>query len=72
MDWPNLISTIGFPIVAFGVCAWFLRYVYDKSMTMFRDSLEKIGTLAEAVNHNTEVLLKLVERMDEDEKQRTM
>lgn len=65
MDWANLISTIGFPICAFGVCAWFLRYVYDKSMQMFKDSLEKIGTLAEAVNHNTEVLLKLVERMDD-------
>ena len=64
MDWVNLISTVGFPICAFGVCAWFLRYVYDKSMQMFHDSLDKIGTLAEAVNHNTEVLLNLVERME--------
>ena len=63
MDWVNLVSTVGFPICAFGICAWFLKYVYDKSMQMFHDSLEKIGTLAEAVNHNTEVLLNLVERM---------
>ena len=68
MDWTNLISTVGFPICAFGVCAWFLKYVYDKSMQMFHDSLDNIGTLAEAVNHNTEVLLNLVKRMgDNDE-----
>lgn len=67
MDWVNLVSTVGFPICAFGICAWFLKYVYDKSMAMFHDSLDKIGTLAEAVNHNTEVLLNLVERMDGDD-----
>jgi len=67
MDWVNLVSTVGFPICAFGICAWFLKYVYDKSMQMFHDSLDKIGTLAEAVNHNTEVLLNLVERMDGDD-----
>ena len=67
MDWVNLVSTVGFPICAFGICAWFLKYVYDKSMQMFHDALDKIGTLAEAVNHNTEVLLNLVERMDGDD-----
>lgn len=67
MDWVNLVSTVGFPICAFGICAWFLKYVYDKSMAMFHDSLDKIGTLAEAVNHNTEVLLNLVERMGGDD-----
>lgn len=67
MDWVNLVSTVGFPICAFGICAWFLKYVYDKSMQMFHDSLDKIGTLAEAVNHNTEVLLNLVERMGKED-----
>ena len=67
MDGTNLISSVGFPICAFGDCAWFLKYVYDKSMQMFHDSLDKIGTLAEAVNHNTEVLLHLVERMDNED-----
>ena len=67
MEWVDIVAKLGFPRCAFGVCAWFLKYVYDKSMLMFHDSLDKIGTLAEAVNHNTEVLLNLVERMDGDD-----
>lgn len=65
MDWIQIVSTLGFPICAFGVCAWFLKYVYDKSITMFNGSLQKIGTLAEAVNHNTEVLTELCKRVGE-------
>lgn len=57
------ISTVGFPIVAFAICAWFLKYVYDKSLAQFNNSLEKLGTLAEAINHNSEVLTELVKEV---------
>lgn len=63
----EVVSRLGFPIAAFGICAWFLKYVYDKSMTMFEKCLEKLGLLAEAVNtnsdsinENTKVLAELV------------
>lgn len=63
----SAISTVGFPIVSFLICAWFIKYSYDKSLDMFNNSLEKIGTLANAVNHNTEVLLTLVKEVEENE-----
>lgn len=66
-DVVDIVSRLGFPIAAFGICAWFLKYVYDKSMTMFEKCLEKLGQLAEAVNtnsdsinENTKVLAELV------------
>ena len=66
-DIVEVVSRLGFPIAAFGICAWFLKYVYDKSMTMFEKCLEKLGLLAEAVNtnsdsinENTKVLAELV------------
>lgn len=70
-EFMQAISTVGFPIVAFAICAWFLKYVYDKSLAQFDKSLEKLGTLAEAINHNTEVLVRLVERVENDDEQRT-
>lgn len=66
-DAVNIITNVGFPIFSFIVCAWFIKYSYDKSIDMFNNSLEKIGTLADAVNHNTEVLLTLVKEVEKDE-----
>lgn len=67
-DAVNIITNVGFPIFSFIVCAWFIKYSYDKSLDMFNSSLEKIGTLADAVNHNTEVLLTLVKEVEDNEK----
>lgn len=61
------ISTVGFPIVSFLICAWFIKYSYDKSLDMYNKSMEKISTLADAVNHNTLVLTELVERLNKSE-----
>lgn len=66
-DAVNIITNVGFPIFSFIVCAWFIKYSYDKSLAMYDKSLEKIGTLANAVNHNTEVLLTLVKEVEENE-----
>lgn len=56
----DVVSKLGFPIAAFAICAWFLKYVYDRSLSQFDKSLEKIGDLTSAVNHNSEVLADLV------------
>ena len=82
MDWVDVVSKLGFPIAAFGICAWFLKYVYDKStkmlqefmekyFTLFREITDQIGNLTEAVNNNTKVLVTFVER-SEDESKRTV
>lgn len=64
MDWVQAISTVGFPICSFLIAAYFIKYSYDKSNDMFKDSIEKIGTLATAVNNNTMVLTELVKKLD--------
>lgn len=66
-DAVNIITNVGFPIFSFIVCAWFIKYSYDKSLDMYNNALDKIGTLADAVNHNTEVLLTLVKEVEENE-----
>lgn len=60
------VSTVGFPIVAFAICAWFLKYVYDRSLSQYDKALEKLGTLAEAINANTATLAELVREVHED------
>lgn len=59
-----LIGSVGFPIVAFIICAYFLKYTYDKSMEQTSEITNQITQLAEAVNNNTQVLTQLVEKVD--------
>lgn len=67
MDWGQLISTVGFPIFsALGLFAG-LKYQYDKDREE-RIAQDKrydaialnITSLTEAVNNNTQALLKLI------------
>lgn len=58
------ISQVGFPIVSFLIASYFIKYSYDKSNDMYKESIEKIGTLAKAVNNNTMVLTELVKKLD--------
>lgn len=63
-DIGNFIGTVGFPIFAFIMSSFFIKYSYDKSMDQNEKALDKIGVLAEAINNNTKVLTELVERSD--------
>lgn len=58
------ISQVGFPICSFLIASYFIKYSYDKSNEMYKESIEKIGTLANAVNNNTMVLTELVKKLD--------
>lgn len=60
----SAISTVGFPIVSFLIASYFIKYSYDKSNDMYKESIDKIGTLAKAVNNNTQVLAELVKKLD--------
>lgn len=69
MDWGQLISTVGFPIFsALGLFAG-LKYQYDKDREE-RIAQDKrydaialnITSLTEAVNNNTQALLKLINK----------
>lgn len=64
-DVVQVISTVGFPIVSFLIAAYFIKYTYDKTAEANANAMEKIGSLAEAVNNNTVVLTQLVQQVSD-------
>lgn len=67
MDVANLVQTVGFPIFAFIVCGMALKYVYDKERKSLDDTIEKIGSLTMAVEHNSEALRDLTQKIGKEE-----
>lgn len=61
----QIISTVGFPIFAFLVTGFALKYVYDKERTSLDEAIKKLGDLTQAVNHNSEVITRMVDKMDD-------
>lgn len=53
-DLVNLISTMGFPVVACLGMAYFFKYVFDKNR-------EDINSLRDVLNNNTLVIQRLVD-----------
>lgn len=67
MDYANLIQTVGFPIFAFIVCGLALKYVYDKERKSLDDTIDKVGALTMAVEHNSEALRDLAQRIGKED-----
>ena len=65
----QIISAVGFPIVSFLIAAYFIKYTYDKTTEANKEAMDKIGALAEAVNHNSEVLVTLVDEIRDSKKE---
>lgn len=63
--WVQIISTVGFPIAAFLIATYGLKYAYDKSIEQNSSALDKIGDLTKAVNNNTLVLSHLVDKLED-------
>jgi hypothetical protein len=68
----NLISTVGFPIVCFGACAWYVKYREDKNdekiakITSMHDEENK--RMTQALNNNTLALTQLTDTLRKDGK----
>lgn len=62
-DLVNIISTIGFPIFSFLLCGYALKYVYDKERKSLDEAIKKLGDLTLAVEHNSEAIRDLTDRM---------
>lgn len=62
-DAVNIISTLGFPIFSFLLCGAALKYVYDKERKSLDDAIKKLGDLTLAVEHNSEAIRDLIDRM---------
>lgn len=62
-----MISTLGFPIVCFIMCGWYVKYREDKN----DDKIEKLNAqhdeenrrMIDAVNNNTLALQKLTDKL---------
>lgn len=74
MDTVNIIQSLGFPIAMVVICIFFIKYIYDNQnksneATIQRESerWSQIAKLTEAVDHNTEVLRALVDRLVGDD-----
>lgn len=63
-DIVQIITTVGFPIFSFLVAGLALKYVYDRERKSLDETIDKIGKLTEAVNHNSEVLSRFVKEED--------
>lgn len=72
MDLNNIsevISTIGFPIVCFIMCGWYVKYREDKN----DEKIDKLNTMHDdeskqmisAINNNTLALQKLTDKLGE-------
>lgn len=75
MDIIDVISKLGFPIGAFIMAAWLIRYLFDKFLTLFERMREDdkaqtkaLTELTAAVNNNTQALAELVKEVSKDDK----
>lgn len=67
----SLIGTLGFPIVACCAMAYFFARVNDNYRNDIKEiqanHKEEIAGMTEAINNNTLVIQKLVDRMDRED-----
>lgn len=67
--WIQIISSLGFPIMAAIACGWFIKYQMDQYKQDLKDirieHKEEIKDLQEVITQNTLVLQKLCDKLDE-------
>ena len=60
----TLLNSFAFPVVAFLICCYALKYSFDKSIAQNEKNLEVISTLTQAINNNTITLTELVKEVE--------
>lgn len=67
-DVVQIISAVGFPIVAAIGCAYFVKWQYEQNQKqveeMRKEHKEEAQKMTEALNNNTLVIQKLVDKFD--------
>lgn len=68
VDWVQLISSVGFPIVACLGMGWYVKYQTDsyreEVKDMQKEHKEEIQKMSDALNNNTDALRKLCDKLD--------
>ena len=67
-DVVQIISAVGFPIVAALGCAYFVKWQYEQNQKqieeMRKEHKEEVGKMTEALNNNTLALQKLIDKIE--------
>ena len=65
----EIISTVGFPIVCFLLCGWYVKYREDKNDAKYEklndQHDEEMKQIVAAINNNTMALQHLTDRLGE-------
>ena len=71
MEWAQLISTLGFPIIACCACGWFIKYLTEQHANEIRRLNEQhdneVKDLTTAINNNTMAINLLCEKLTKGE-----
>lgn len=66
-DIVNVVSMVGFPIVAAVACGMFIKWQYTENQKqiseMRQEHKEEVSKMTEALNNNTIALQKLIDRI---------
>lgn len=69
-DVAQLISAIGFPIVAALGCAYFVKWQYEQNQKqieeMRKEHKDEVANMTKAIENNTIALTRLIEKIDKE------
>ena len=69
-DIVQIISAVGFPIVAAVGCAYFVKWQYEQNAKaneeLRKEHKEEVSKMTEALNNNTLALQKLIDKLGDD------
>lgn len=72
MDWIQLISSVGFPIVACMGMGWYVKYqtdnYRDEVKELQKEHKDEINKMTEAIDNNTLTMQKLIDTLDKENK----
>ena len=67
----QIISSLGFPIVAAVGCAMFVKFIYTENQKQLteinKEHKEEVAKMTEALNNNTLALQRLIDKLDKGE-----
>ena len=69
-DIVQVISAVGFPIVAAVGCAYFVKWQYEQNQKqleeMINEHKEEVSYMTKAIENNTVALTRLIEKIDKE------
>ena len=69
-DIVQIISAVGFPIVAAVGCAYFVKWQYEQNQkqleAMRQEHKEEVANMTKAIENNTLALTRLIEKIDKE------